>query len=173
MADIIILIGFMGSGKSSVGKALAKKLGYKLIDSDKYIEQQEGKSINDIFKECGEAGFRNMETAFLKNLSTTNEDIILSTGGGMPCHNNNAALLKEIGFSVYLSASPSVIYERVKHDTGRPLLMVDDKLGKITSLLSEREKYYNESADKVIETDKLSVDEIADEIIRLLKGEAN
>ena len=69
MADIIILIGFMGSGKSSVGKALAGKLGYKLIDSDKYIEQQEGKSINDIFKECGEAGFRNMETEFLKKLS--------------------------------------------------------------------------------------------------------
>ncbi|MBQ7707017.1 MAG: shikimate kinase [Lachnospiraceae bacterium] len=173
MEDIIILIGFMGSGKSSVGRVLARKLGYKLVDSDKYIEKQEGKSINDIFKEYGEQSFRDMETEFLKSLLTSDEKIILSTGGGMPCHNNNAVLLKEIGFSVYLAASPSVIYERVKYDTGRPLLKVDDKLGKITSLLAERENYYKESADRVIDTDNLGVNEIADEIIRLLKGEAN
>lgn len=169
MTEKIVLIGFMGSGKTTVGKALAKKLnGFELIDSDSEIEKNAGKSINDIFKDEGEKAFRDMESDYLNNLKISDCKIILSTGGGMPCHNDNDKLIKNIGLSVYLKTSPEAIYERVKDDTSRPLLKTKDKIGKISMLLSEREEFYENAADTIIITDGKTAEEIADEIIGLI-----
>lgn len=165
LSDKIVLVGFMGSGKSSVGKELSKRLGIKLLDSDTCIEMQEKKSINDIFNDEGEESFRDMESDFLRKLSLSDENFILSTGGGMPCFNDNAKLIKEVGVSVYLMASPDSILERLNNDTSRPLLKEGNKLEKIKSLLSKREDFYKNAADIVIKTDGKSVEEIADEIL--------
>ncbi|MBQ8913213.1 MAG: shikimate kinase [Lachnospiraceae bacterium] len=165
LSDKIVLVGFMGSGKSSVGKELSKRLGIKLLDSDTCIEMQEKKSINDIFNDEGEESFRDMESDFLRKLSLSDESFILSTGGGMPCFNDNAKLIKEVGVSVYLMASPDSILERLNNDTSRPLLKEGNKLEKIKSLLSKREDFYKNAADIVIKTDGKSVEEIADEIL--------
>ncbi|MBQ9199105.1 MAG: shikimate kinase [Lachnospiraceae bacterium] len=169
MPDKIILIGFMGSGKSSVGKELSKKTGYKLLDSDTCIEEKKKKSINEIFKDDGEQAFRDMESEFLKALALSEESFILSTGGGMPCFNDNAKLIKEIGKSFYLMASPDSIMERLKNDTSRPLLRDGNRYEKINSLLSKREEYYKKAADVIIETDGKTVNEITGEIIGLIK----
>ncbi len=169
LPDKIILIGFMGSGKSSVGKELSKKTGYKLLDSDTCIEEKKKKSINEIFKDDGERAFRDMESEFLKALALSEESFILSTGGGMPCFNDNAKLIKEIGKSFYLMASPDSIMERLKNDTSRPLLRDGNRYEKINSLLSKREEYYKKAADVIIETDGKTVNEITGEIIGLIK----
>lgn len=169
LPDKIILIGFMGSGKSSVGKELSKKTGYKLLDSDTCIEEKKKKSINEIFKDDGEQAFRDMESEFLKALALSEESFILSTGGGMPCFNDNAKLIKEIGKSFYLMASPDSIMERLKNDTSRPLLRDGNRYEKINSLLSKREEYYKKAADVIIETDGKTVNEITGEIIGLIK----
>lgn len=165
LSDKIILIGFMGSGKSSVGKELSKRLGIKLLDSDDCIEKQKQKSINDIFRDEGEESFRDIESEFLKEMALSKEGFILSTGGGMPCFNDNAKMIKETGVSVYLMASPDSILERLKNDTSRPLLKEGNKLEKIKSLLSGREDYYKKAADIIIKTDGKSVSEISDEIL--------
>ena len=165
LSDKIILIGFMGSGKSSVGKELSKRLGIKLLDSDDCIEKQKQKSINDIFRAEGEESFRAMESEFLKEMALSEEGFILSTGGGMPCFNDNAKMIKKTGVSVYLMASPDSILKRLKNDTSRPLLKEGNKLEKIKFLLSDREDYYKKAADIIIKTDGKSVEEITDEIL--------
>ncbi len=165
LSDKIILIGFMGSGKSSVGKELSKRLGIKLLDSDDCIEKQKQKSINDIFRDEGEESFRAMESEFLKEMALSEEGFILSTGGGMPCFNDNAKMIKKTGVSVYLMASPDSILKRLKNDTSRPLLKEGNKLEKIKFLLSDREDYYKKAADIIIKTDGKSVEEITDEIL--------
>ncbi|MBR1816336.1 MAG: shikimate kinase [Lachnospiraceae bacterium] len=166
MADKIILIGFMGSGKTSVGKLIAKRYqGYKFIDSDEEIESIAGKSINEIFEDEGEEGFRRRERGFLIRLCDTSDKIILSTGGGMPCYKGNDELLKKAGFTVYLSAKPETIYNRVKNDTTRPLLNVEDKLAKIKELLSIRDELYRKAAKVIIETDGKHLNDIVDEIM--------
>ena len=156
----------MGSGKTSVGKLIARKYeGYKFIDSDKEIENIAGKTINKIFEEEGEEGFRQRERDFLIRLCDTSDKIILSTGGGMPCYKGNDELLKKAGLTIYLSAKPETIYNRVKNDTTRPLLNVEDKLGRIKELLDVRDKLYRQAAEVVIETDGKRLNDIVDEIM--------
>ena len=168
LPDKIILVGFMGSGKSSVGKELSKRLKIKYLDSDVCIEENEKKRINDIFEEDGEEAFRNMESDFLKNISLSKERFVLSTGGGMPCFNDNAKLIKNLGNSFYLMASPDTILDRLKNDSSRPLLKDGNKYEKISNLLLKREEFYKKAADIIIETDGKNIDEITDEIIGCL-----
>ncbi|MBQ9278707.1 MAG: shikimate kinase [Lachnospiraceae bacterium] len=168
LSDKIILVGFMGSGKSSVGKRLSKKLGIRLLDSDTCIEENEKKSINEIFNEYGENAFRNMESELLNKLFLSKDKFILSTGGGMPCFNDNAKMIKKTGVSFYLMSSPDSVLERLKNDTTRPLLQGDDRYEKIKALMSKREDFYREAADIIIETDGKTVDDITDEIIERL-----
>ena len=159
----VILIGFMGSGKSSTGVALSYRLQRTVLDTDKLIEKQEGRSISEIFRKEGEAYFRERETALLRELKKEKAKQIFSTGGGMPLREENRALLSELGTVVYLSVSPETVYERLKGDTTRPLLQGDNPLQKIKTLLAEREEFYRQAADMVIRSDGKNTTQVADE----------
>ncbi len=158
----IILIGFMGCGKSSVGRELHKSLGYHFIDTDHLIEEQAGKSIPEIFKEDGETAFRDLETGILQQIiqQNTNHHII-ATGGGMPIREQNQALLRELGFVVLLSCDAEVIYQRTSRASNRPLLNCEDPLAKINSMLKERLPIYEKSAHIEINTSSLDFNEIS------------
>lgn len=168
----IILIGFMGCGKTSVGIRLSYRLRRAMEDTDKLIEKDEGRMISEIFQTDGEAFFRDLETACLKKLIPSVKNMIISVGGGLPVREENRALLKELGTVVYLRANAETIYERIKHDTSRPLLQGNDPQGKIRTLLNGRKALYESAADVVIDVDKKDFDTILDEIIEAVtKGE--
>ena len=158
-----ILIGFMGSGKTEVGKRLAKRLGYTFMDTDLLIEEKTGKSISDIFSKDGEQFFRDTETQILTELSGLNKHII-STGGGIVTKKENWVHLKNLGFIIWLKASPVTIFKRISAETHRPLLKVDNRLEQIKILMSQREQSYAK-ADLAIDTDGIEIDEIVDVII--------
>lgn len=165
----VILIGFMGSGKSTTGISLSYKLQCTLADTDKMIEKQEGRSISDIFAAEGEAYFREKETELLGKLKKSGVRQIFSVGGGTPLREENRKLLRELGTVVYLKVSPETVWERLKGDTTRPLLQGDDPPGKIRTLLAQRETFYREAADIVVRTDGKKPVEVVDEIVNLLK----
>ena len=161
----IILIGFMGCGKSTVGIRLSYKLRRVVEDTDKLIEKKEGLTINDIFKEKGEAVFRQMETECLKDLLECKEERVISTGGGLPMKKENHALLKELGTVFYLKISPQCVWERLKNDTSRPLLQCENPLERIGELMKEREPLYEEAADVIINVDNKNMEQVLSEII--------
>jgi shikimate kinase len=141
----IFLIGFMGSGKSTIGKQLASRLNYQFIDQDEMIEKQYSMTINEVFASFGEAKFRETEHEVLRNLSDLN-NVIIATGGGAPCFFNNMVLMNQHGITIYLKADPKTLVSRLKdaHDT-RPL--INGKTGPellqyVTEKLAERETYY-------------------------------
>lgn len=160
----VILIGFMGSGKTTVGLRLSYRLRRTVIDTDKEIEREEKRSISDIFAAEGEAYFRDKETACLKKLLKDAHNQIISVGGGLPIREENRVLLHELGQVFYLQASAQTIYERLKHDTTRPLLQGADPQNKIKTLLDERGGYYMEAADVVINVDDKDFEKILSEI---------
>lgn len=162
--DNIVLIGFMGSGKSTVGKELSKRFNMDFLDTDEYIEKRAGMTISDIFEKKGEEEFRRIETETLVELKENLANTVISTGGGMPLRSENARLLKEIGKVFYLSASAGIIFDRVKGYTKRPLLMVDDPYDKICSMMRERKPLYEKACDHVIDTNSNDLDEIIEKI---------
>ena len=158
----IVLIGFMGTGKSSVGRALHQNLGYQLIDTDQSIEKQTGKSIPEIFSKGGESVFRNFETQLLEQLiSNETSKHIISTGGGMVCKPENRLMLRQLGFVVWLSCSPQDILERTSKNNNRPLLQGDNPRQAIEELLRERTPFYAETAHLEVNTTGLSLDEVS------------
>lgn len=164
----IALIGMMGAGKSSVGKLLASKTGFNLIDTDELIVKQEGKSVNQIFEENGEQYFRILETQILQNVLNAQNQVI-STGGGIVKFQKNIDLLKSNSTLIYLKADCQTLYNRVKSDKNRPLLNnSEDVYSKINILLKERCIKY-EMADIIIDTTEKSLQTIADEIIGKIK----
>ncbi|MCM1388619.1 MAG: shikimate kinase [Bacillus sp. (in: Bacteria)] len=165
----IILIGFMGSGKSTVGIKLSYHLRRALEDTDKLIEKEEGRTISKIFRDDGEPYFRNLETECLKKLIQTTDDKIISVGGGLPMRKENHELLKKLGTVVYLRATPETIYERVKHDTSRPLLQGGNPQEKIRTLLRERTPIYEQAADFIVDVDNKDFEEILEEIAHTLE----
>ena len=161
-----ILIGFMGSGKSTVSRILAEKLGYTCIDMDANIEQQAKMPVRDIFANRGEEAFRQMETESLHKFAEYRDHFVLSAGGGLPLREENRMLMHRIGTVVFLRTEPLTVYERLKGDHTRPLLQGENVLQKIENLEKERENYYQMAADFVITTDQKTPQEVADEIIR-------
>jgi len=143
-SSTIVLVGFMGSGKTSFGKELAQKLNYNFLDTDKAIEELLGTTVATLFQTKGEAFFRTAEKQLLDNLNV--EHTVVATGGGMPCFNDNMNYLNKIGVTVYLQYSAEELYERLKQDKAkRPLLAkkTPKELKEyITNLLAQREKYY-------------------------------
>ena len=160
----IILTGFMGSGKTSVGIRLSYRLRRAFVDTDRLIEREQGKAISDIFAQDGEEVFRKMETQMLRKLAGLKETQIISTGGGLPVRAENRPLLKALGTVVYLKVSPETVYERLRDDTSRPLLQCADPLSRIRELLAAREGAYREGADVTVAVDGKSFDVILEEI---------
>ncbi len=155
----IILIGYMGSGKSTIGEKLAKSLGVEFLDTDVLIEAQEGMTISELFAQKGEAYFRQKETETIEGLKKESKQMVLATGGGLPIKEENQRLLKELGIVVYLKASVDTLIERLKEDTTRPLLREGDLRKKIETMLEIRNPIYEKVADVVLETDTKSIEE--------------
>lgn len=163
----IVLLGYMASGKSAVGRLLSEKLNLNFIDLDAYIEAQEGKSIATIFSEKGEIYFRQKESFYLAQLLEENNDFVLSLGGGTPCYGKNIALILKYSTSVYLKSSIKTIIDRVKLEKEhRPLIanIADENLQEfIAKHLFERAPYYEQAHQKVI-TDQLTINEVVEAI---------
>ena len=187
MKNNIILIGYMGCGKSTIGKECAKTWHMPFLDTDTWIEEQEGTTISEIFASKGEGYFRDLETECLKSLlkemeansncgSKTKENSgdktleegkgsVISVGGGLPVREENQRLLRQLGQVIYLKAEPDTIYGRLKGDTTRPLLQTDNPLQKIREMIAVREDKYQAAAHKVICVDGKRIFEIVDEIL--------
>lgn len=160
----IILIGFMGCGKTTFGTWIAKNKQMAFCDTDEYIVRKENMSINDIFKEKGEPYFRNLETEVIKELTGTLDNAVISVGGGLPLKEENRVLLKKLGKVVYLRASVEELTRRLAHDTTRPLLAGGNVKEKITKLMETRLTYYLAAADVVVDTERRDFEEMYREI---------
>ena len=164
--DTIFLLGYMGAGKTVIGRSLSKKLGFKFYDLDNYIEQIEGKKVSDIFNEKNEVYFRKIENKYLQELSLKKEKKIISTGGGTPCFKNNLEIIQTSSnsISVYLKANIETLVKRLLHSIEkRPIishLKKEDELKEfITKHLFERSFYY-EKSDVKIKTDDIELKDI-------------
>lgn len=160
---LIYLIGFMGSGKTTVGKKLSKELGYLFIDLDSYLERKYQASIPQLFENKGEAEFRKLEKQCLSELSNL-DGVVISTGGGTPCFFDNMTLMKSTGFTIYLEATPALLFNRLKNaKEERPLLKNapnDEELEKqITGSLLQRKSHY-ELADLTISAVSIKVKDV-------------
>jgi shikimate kinase len=158
----LALIGFMGTGKTSVGWVVAENLHFEFLDTDEMIQARTGRTIADIFATDGEAAFRALERQLVAELATR-EKTVISTGGGLPTNPENLAALKEHALVVCLWSSPEKIWERVRHQSHRPLLHDPDPQKKIRDLLAVREPFYKQ-ADVLINTDLRSAREVAQQI---------
>lgn len=174
MSETIFLIGYMGAGKSVVGKLLSKSIDYNFYDLDEYIEQKEGKKISEIFKVSNEVHFRKIENKYLKEISLLKQKKIISTGGGTPCFKNNLEIINDThdSTSIYLKANVTSLVKRLEDTIDkRPLIshLQDQTQLKefITKHLFERSFYYEKSKIK-IKTDNLEVNGIAKLIVSLL-----
>ena len=166
----IVLTGFMGTGKTAVGRELSRLLNMKLVDVDTEIEKSRQMTINEIFKQSGELRFREMETEMIRELSER-KDVIISTGGGAVLRQENVDVLRKQGIIVCLMATPETILKRTSHSSNRPLLQVEDPFEKIKELLDFRRPFY-EKADVMIDTDGKTPRQIAEEIIDKINNRA-
>jgi shikimate kinase len=165
MKTNVALIGFMGTGKTAVGRLLAKKLGRKFIELDSVIEKRAGKSIPEIFVEDGEIVFRELEIEATKEVARTKRTVI-ACGGGVILNRINIDRLKEGAVIVHLTALPSVILKRTLKEAGkRPLLEVENPLATIRELLKFRKPLYERAADTTINTARLDINAVAEQII--------
>jgi len=163
----IVLVGFMGTGKTCIGRRAAARLGLTFVDMDDIIVERAGKPIPEIFADEGEAHFRAIERQVVVDLSRQSGRVI-ATGGGVVLNPENMADFNRKCLVVCLSATPEVILARVAHDTNRPLLFTDDKLGKIQSLLAARQPRYDAIANQ-IDTSALTAAEVVDRIVALFR----
>ena len=159
MANNILLVGFMGTGKSTIGRKLSKCLNYQHVDTDQMIVELAGKPIPKIFEDEGEEAFRKIETQVLEDLQKYQGHII-STGGGIIGSEKNRELLQKLGYVIWLCASPEEILDRTSRNTNRPLLNNEDPEGTVRCLLAERSPHYEEVSHLKISTDQLCFDEI-------------
>lgn len=175
---MIILIGLPGSGKSTVGRQLARKMSASFLDSDHLIEQRLGCSIREYFEREGEAAFRDVEEAVLadtvnSHANTTSQSIVLATGGGAVIRTNNRQLLHAAGQVVYLHSSPEDLYKRLRHDRNRPLLQGVDPLIRLRDLYLQRDPLYRQAAHFQVETGRPSVATLVNMILMQLDLAAN
>lgn len=166
MSENIILIGFMGAGKTSVGKRYANEYQIPFLDTDEYIEEMAGKKVSQIFKDSGEEEFRRMETEAVRSLFQKEGSHVISVGGGLPMREENRKLLKKLGTVVYLKVSADTVEKRLKGDTTRPLLMKENPRAEIERLLALRGPVYEDASHLIIETDDKDTEVIIEEIGR-------
>ena len=170
MKSNIVLIGFMGTGKTVVGQVLATRLHRKLIEVDAIIAKMDGKPIPDIFRDNGEIYFRELEIKAIKK-AAAGEKRVIACGGGIVMNTINIDRLRATGIIVYLSASPEIILKRTKDDNNRPLLDVKQPAERVRELMKFRKPFYDRAADLTINTSKLSIETVADKIIDRLKND--
>lgn len=163
----LYLVGFMGVGKSTVGRVLAGRLGVPVVDLDEVIEEKAGADIPSLFSSEGEEGFRYRESQALQELASR-AGTIVATGGGIVINPANRDLMRRTGTVVYLRARPQTIWRRLPLDGDRPLLAVANPRAEIERLLGQREPMYQAAADYVVDTDGLSPDEVAQGLLDLL-----
>lgn len=163
----VVLIGFMGTGKTSAGKLLAARLGSPFIDTDMKIEQENHLTIPEIFAAHGEAYFRDLETAAVK-MAAQGSNLVISTGGGVVLRGENMAALRRNGWIITLTASVDCIVARTSRDNERPLLLAEDRQKMVETLLAQRASLYAD-ADFIIDTGTLTPLQVVEEILKFLK----
>lgn len=161
----LILVGFMGTGKTAVGQAAARALGFAYVDCDELIEQKAGKAISRIFAEDGEPHFRDLETEVIRSLAARDRHVV-ATGGGCVLRDENWEALRRAGLVVCLAARPEVIFERTRHHTHRPLLQTPDPMARIHELLDRRVPFYAR-ADHAVDTSDLTMEEVVARLLEL------
>ncbi|GAB3475921.1 shikimate kinase [Polaromonas eurypsychrophila] len=152
----VAFVGLPGSGKSTVGRQLARRVGWPFLDTDQVIEKRIGLSIREFFEREGEEPFRDLEQAVIDEL-TSGEPCVLSTGGGAVLRPANREHLKQRSHAIYLHSSPEDVFRRLRHDQNRPLLQVTDPLARLRDLYALRDPLYRESVRFVVETGRPSV----------------
>jgi shikimate kinase len=162
---IFSLVGLPGSGKSTVGRHLARRLQLPFTDSDQVIEARLGYSIRQYFEQEGEARFRDLEAAVIDELTQDPRRGVLSTGGGSVLRAENRRHLHDRGRVIYLKSSPDELFRRLRHDRNRPLLQVDDPLSRLRDLYAIRDPLYRETAHYTIETGRPSVSMLVNMIV--------
>jgi shikimate kinase len=167
MAGNIVLVGFMGAGKSSVGRLLASRLGRCFVETDDMITAREGRSIPEIFAERGEAHFRALEGEVVRLLALKQGEVI-ATGGGLPCREGRMEALRELGTVVWLAGDFDVLYERAARGGGRPMLAGKSR-DEAEALYRSREPYYRR-AHVVVDTSRLGPDRVVAELVRALRA---
>ena len=160
----LVLVGFMGSGKSSVGREIARRWNLRFLDTDSMIRQKYAKSIPEIFATFGEPTFRAEESRCLEELQGS-QQFVLSTGGGIVAQPKNWPLLRSLGVVIWLTTSETMIWERVSRNKSRPLLQTDDSRATIQALLAQRTPLYREVSDLTVETTGLTCVEVANRVL--------
>ncbi len=168
MGNHVIMTGFMGAGKTTVGETLAKKQQLPFLDTDQLIEVKAGMTISRIFETQGEEAFRKMETSVLEDLLERDDQAVISVGGGLPLREENRELLWKLGTVVYLQVKPETVLKRLKGDNTRPMLQGGEAGERVRSLLEYRTPLYQKAANLVVDVDDKTVSKIAEEIIELL-----
>lgn len=166
MGNHKVLIGFMGSGKSSVSKILAVRLGKRLVDTDAEIEREQGMTISELFAQRGEQDFRKLEHELLLRLAEEKEPLVISTGGGLAAQPQNREALSALGTVIYLQVQAHTVLARLQGDETRPLLQGADKEAKVRALLAAREPLYRAAADICIAADTLTPGQIVEQILK-------
>ncbi|HEY5994893.1 MAG TPA: shikimate kinase [Gallionellaceae bacterium] len=164
----IFLVGMMGSGKTTIGRLLAKQLGKTFIDCDEEIQKRTGVSVTHIFDVEGEAGFRKREAAVIHELAQL-DNIVMATGGGAVLGEENRAELASNGLVIYLKGSVHDLWQRTRHDRSRPLLQTADPLAKLKELYKQRDPLYNEVADMVVLSGKQSAQHLIMKLLQQLE----
>jgi len=168
-----VLVGMMGSGKTTIGRAAAERLGWRFLDSDRQVEEATGRTVEQIWRDEGEPGFRHLETAALSDAlaSTGDEPAVVAAAGGVVLNPDNRHLLKRHPPVVWLRARPDTLARRVGTGSGRPLL-AGDPSGALVRLAEERRPYYEEVADTVIDVDDLTPDQVVDQVVEVANAPA-
>ncbi len=164
LPENIVLVGFMGSGKSTVGRMLARQLRFRFLDTDKLVEEREGMTIPEIFAQRGEAHFRECETAALDSVRGL-QGHILATGGGIVTVPGNIPLLRALGLVVLLKADPEEIYRRVSRNSERPLLQVEDPRKRVLDMMAERQPLYESVAHFQVDSTRLRHEDVTAKIV--------
>jgi shikimate kinase len=165
----IFLVGMMGAGKTTLGKALAQRLRREFFDTDRVLVDRTGVPVATIFEIEGEAGFRRREAYALAELAQRN-DCVIATGGGIVLAPENRQVMRASGIVVYLRARLDSLWERTRHDTTRPLLSTPDPRGTLAALLQEREPLYRDAAHLVVDTGSQSAGTLVNRVAAALRG---
>ncbi len=161
----LVMIGFMGVGKTSVGRLVAQTLGREFLDTDEMVERRARASVGEVFRRDGETVFRQLEADAIKE-AVAYPARVVTVGGGAPLSVENRTLLKQTGFLVYLRAKPETLVKRLTHVHDRPLLAGADRLSRVRDLLSARDPVYETAGDALVDTDGITAQETAEQVVR-------